>query len=75
METKPFDYLEVPALDTRPAFLEHDRYPMAWEQLLGSLQSLGLISSKDRRHSDALGKVSDHVEQQAHGWCGQLMVV
>ena len=36
---------------------------MAWEQLLGSLQGLGLISSEDRHHRDALGQVSDHVEQ------------
>ena len=59
----------------RLTLLEHDRYPMAWEQLFGSLEGLGLISSEDRRHGDALGQVSDYVEQQAHGWCGQLMVV
>jgi hypothetical protein len=35
--------------------LEHDRYPVAWEQLFGSLQGLGLISSEDRRHRNALG--------------------
>ena len=39
----------------RLAFLEHDRYPMAWEQLLGSLEGFGLISSEDRRHRNALG--------------------
>ena len=38
---------------------------MAWEQLLGSLQGLGLISSEDRHHSDALWQVSYYVEQQA----------
>ena len=48
------------------AFLEHDRYAMPWEQLFSSLQGLGLISSEDRHHGDALGQVSDHVEQQAH---------
>ena len=62
MQTKPLDYLEVSALGARLALLEHDRYPMAWEQLFGSLEGLGLISSKDRRHCDALGQVSDHVE-------------
>ena len=49
-------------LHTGLAFLEHDSYPMAWVQLLGSLQGLGLISSEDRRHRNALGQVSDHVE-------------
>ena len=54
MLIKPLDYLNVSALDPRLAFLEHHRYPMAWEQLFGSLQGLGLISSKDRHHGDAL---------------------
>ena len=66
MHTKPLDYLEVPALGTWLALLQNDRDPMAWEQLLGSLQGLGLISSEDWRHRDALGQVSDHVEQHAH---------
>ena len=55
MQTKPLDYLEVSALGARLAFLEHDSDPMAWEQLFGSLQGLGLISSEDGRHRDALG--------------------
>ena len=46
----------------RLAFLEHDRDPMAWEQLFGSLEGFGLISSKERCHGDAFGQVSDHVE-------------
>lgn len=46
------------------AFLEHDCDPVAWEQLLGSLQSLGLISSKNRHHGDVIWQVSDHVDQQ-----------
>jgi len=75
MLIKPLDYLEVSALGARLAFLEHDRYPMAWEQLLGNLEGFGLVSSEDRHHGDALGQVSDYVEQEAHSWCGQLMVV
>lgn len=43
---------------------------MAWEQLFGSLEGLGLISSEDRRHGDALGQVSDHVKQEAHALGG-----
>ena len=57
------------------SFLEHDRDPTAREQLFGSLEGLGLISSKERCHRDALGQVSDHVEQQAQCLSGQLMVV
>ena len=61
------------ALGTWLAFLEHDRYPMAWKQLFGSLQDLMLIGSEDRHHRDALGQVSDHVEQQAHSISGQAV--
>ena len=39
---------------------------MAGEQLFAGLQGLGLISSEDRHHRDALGQVSDHIEQSAH---------
>lgn len=35
---------------------------MAREQLFGSLQGFGLISSEDTRHCDAFGQVSDYVE-------------
>ena len=55
------------ALGTRLALLEHHRDPMAWEQLFGDPQSLLFIGSEDRCHRDALGQVSDYVEQQAHG--------
>ena len=55
------------ALGTGLAFLEHHRYPMAWEQLFGCLEGFGFISSEDRRHGDALWQVSYYVEQQAHG--------
>ena len=55
------------ALGARLAFLEHDRYPMAWEQLFAGLQGLMLVGSEDRCHRDSLGQVSNHVEQQAHG--------
>lgn len=48
---------------------------MAWKQLFGSLKGLMLVGSEDRRHRDALGQVSDHVEQQAQCLGGQLMVV
>ena len=41
--------------------LEHDRYPIAREQLFANLQGLGFISSEDRCHRDALGQVSDQV--------------
>ena len=58
----------------RLAFLEHDRDPMAREQLFGCLEGPGLISSEDRHHGDAFGQVSDHVEQQAQSHLGQLMV-
>ena len=37
---------------------------MAWEQLFGSLEGLGLISSKERCHRDAFGQDSDHFEQR-----------
>ena len=66
MLIKPLDYLEVSALGARLAFLEHDRYAMAREQLFGSFEGLGLIGSKERCHRDALGQVSDYLEQQAH---------
>ena len=46
---------------------------MAREQLFGSLKGLGFISSKERRHGDALWQVSDYVEQQAQCLSGQLM--
>ena len=49
------------------AFFEHDRDPIAWEQLFGSLQGLMLVGSENRRHRDTLGQISDHVEQQAQG--------
>ena len=55
--------------------LEHDRYPVAWEQLFASLHGLLFISSEDRHHRDALGQVSNHVEQQAQCLSGQLLVV
>lgn len=45
---------------------------MALDQLLGSLQGFGLVSSKDRHHRDAFGQVSDHVEEQWN--VSQLMV-
>ena len=50
----------------RLTLLEHDRYAMAWEQLLANPQSLVFISSEDRHHSDALGQVSYHIKQQGH---------
>ena len=59
----------------RLAVLEHDRYAMAREQLFGSLESLVLVGSKERCHRDALGQVSNHVEQQAQCLSCQLMVV
>ena len=49
-------------LTTGLAFLEHDRDPMAWEQLFGSLKGLMLVGSEDGRHRNALGQVSDYVE-------------
>jgi hypothetical protein len=36
-------------------FLEHDRYPLAWEELFGSLQGLMLVRSEERCHRDAFG--------------------
>ena len=62
-------------LHTGLAFLEHDSYPMAWVQRLGSLQGLGLISSEDRCHRDSHGQVSDHVKQQAHSISRQVVYV
>ena len=59
----------------RLAFLEHDRDPMAGEQLFGSLEGFVPVGSEDRHHGDALGQVSNHVEQQAQCLSGQLMVV
>jgi hypothetical protein len=55
MQTKPLDYLEVSALGARLALLEHDRDPMAREQLFAGLQGLMLVGSEDRRHRNALG--------------------
>lgn len=57
------------------AFLEHDCYPMAREQLFAGLQGLGLINSENWEHSDALRQVGYYVEQQAQCLNGQLMVV
>ena len=48
---------------------------MAGEQLFGSLEGFGLISSKERHHGDSLGQVSYYVEQQAQCLSGLLMVV
>ena len=48
---------------------------MAGEQLFGSLEGFGLISSKERHHGDSLGQVSYYVEQQAQCLSGQVMVV
>ena len=49
------------ALGARFALLQHHRYPMAWEQLFGSLKGLMLVGSEDRHHRDALGQVSVQV--------------
>ena len=54
------------ALGTWLAFLEHDGYPMAWKQLFGSLQGLGLVSREDGHHRDAFEQVSYYVEKQTH---------
>ena len=51
---------------TRLAFLEHDREPIAGEQLFTGLQGLGLISSKHRHYRDALGQVSYYLKKWRH---------
>lgn len=44
------------------AFLQHHRYPMAWEQLFAGFKCLVLISSEEWHHPDAFGQVSYHVK-------------
>jgi hypothetical protein len=39
----PLLLLLLLALGARLAFLEHDRHPMTWEQLFGSLEGLGAV--------------------------------
>ena len=39
----PLLLLLLLALGARLAFLEHDRHPMAGDQLLGSLEGLGAV--------------------------------